>query len=288
MEQDLKLFESLMNLGTDLTTSIKHFELPFGYPGSKQNMLQYILPHIPYSKCYVEPFGGTGAVLFNREQSSLEVWNDLNKGLFAFFSCLKDPQKQKELRDILDLTILSREDFKVSKLSWQSESNLVTRAFHWYYSHRFSFGGQGNQWNRSLQPIGGIKALKLRNGLNVFDLMTQRLKDVQILNLSWEQIFEQYDNCETTFYIDPPYLGEGIAFYPDILSKEGHRQLLDATFSLQGFAAVSGYHSYLYDSYPWDAQYTWSTNSSMKRMKIGTLDPMVQEVLWIKKARGKE
>lgn len=48
------------------------------YPGSKWNMAEWIIEHMPPHQTYLEPFFGSGAVLFNKDPSGLETVNDLD------------------------------------------------------------------------------------------------------------------------------------------------------------------------------------------------------------------
>ncbi len=49
------------------------------YPGSKWNLAGRIVGMIPQHKSYLEPFFGSGAVLFTKKRSPIETINDLDK-----------------------------------------------------------------------------------------------------------------------------------------------------------------------------------------------------------------
>lgn len=60
---------------------------PFGYFGGKAYLRTAIIPLIdayPH-RTYCEPFGGAGWVLFAKKPSPVEVYNDANKDVVAFF-----------------------------------------------------------------------------------------------------------------------------------------------------------------------------------------------------------
>ncbi|WP_423802941.1 DNA adenine methylase [Paenibacillus dendrobii] len=46
------------------------------YPGGKWKLADWIIEHMPEHSVYLEPFFGSGAVLFNKEPSILETVND--------------------------------------------------------------------------------------------------------------------------------------------------------------------------------------------------------------------
>ena len=53
--------------------------IAFGWYGGKYSHLDFILPNIPRDAThFCDVFGGSAAVLFNREPSPVETWNDLD------------------------------------------------------------------------------------------------------------------------------------------------------------------------------------------------------------------
>jgi len=46
------------------------------WPGSKMKMMDWILSEFPEHKCFVDVFGGSGAVLLNKTPSNNDVYND--------------------------------------------------------------------------------------------------------------------------------------------------------------------------------------------------------------------
>ena len=64
---------------------------PFPWIGSKEKLAPYILPAFPPKlRQYVEPFGGSGAVLLALPPDSnrLDIYNDLDSELVNLFSCI--------------------------------------------------------------------------------------------------------------------------------------------------------------------------------------------------------
>jgi len=81
----------------------------FGWYGGKYNHLEWLLPLLAKTREYCEPFGGSAAVLLNRQPAQVETYNDLDGELVNFFRVLRD-QKDK-LIEALALTPFSREEF---------------------------------------------------------------------------------------------------------------------------------------------------------------------------------
>lgn len=57
--------------------------------GSKGNMAKNIIPLIPEHKSYLEPFFGSGAVLFKKESSKIETINDLDDDIVNLFTVIR-------------------------------------------------------------------------------------------------------------------------------------------------------------------------------------------------------
>lgn len=83
--------------------------LPFRWYGGKFSHLKWLLPQLPETHRYIEPFGGSGSVLLNREPSPVEVYNDRDSDVTNFFKALRD--SRAELLEKIALTPFSREEF---------------------------------------------------------------------------------------------------------------------------------------------------------------------------------
>jgi DNA adenine methylase len=289
----LQLFNELDRHSDDkLSKDLKILRAPFGYPGGKTKSVPNILKHLPYRKVYVEPFGGSGAVLLARQPSQLEVLNDRYAGVVSFYRCLRNPEKYKQLIDYLDLTIHSREDFVDAKQTWCDETDDVVRAAKWYYMVNYSFSSLGRNFGRATSPRGLI-AGKISNKLKTFPHLHARLRYVQIENQDWESCLSDYDSYDTVFYIDPPYVDAFPGTFTHELNIDGHRELLDRIFRLKGFVAVSGYSNPLYENQKWTDRFSWSAFVSMescsfsdannkKCLETTSKRQYVEEVLWVR------
>ncbi|MFR3809061.1 MAG: DNA adenine methylase [Lachnospiraceae bacterium] len=64
------------------------------YPGSKFRIAKQIISYFPEHRTYLEPFFGSGAILFNKDRSPIETINDLDQDVVCFFEWVKnDPEK---------------------------------------------------------------------------------------------------------------------------------------------------------------------------------------------------
>ena len=62
----------------------------FGWYGGKYSHLDWLLPLLVKTTHYCEPFGGSAALLINRQPSPVETYNDLDGEVVNFFRVLRD------------------------------------------------------------------------------------------------------------------------------------------------------------------------------------------------------
>ena len=60
------------------------------YPGSKWSLASWIISFFPEHHSYLEPFFGSGAVLFNKPRSHIETVNDLDGYVVNLFEWILD------------------------------------------------------------------------------------------------------------------------------------------------------------------------------------------------------
>ena len=72
------------------------------YPGAKWGMAEEIVALMPPHRSYLEPFFGSGAVLFNKPPSAIETVNDIDGDIVNFFTVLRE--QPEELARLIDLT----------------------------------------------------------------------------------------------------------------------------------------------------------------------------------------
>ena len=87
----------------------KKKRIVFGWYGGKFSHLEWLLPLLPESHHYCEPFAGSAAVLLNRKPSPVETYNDVDGEVVNFFRVLRD--KRRALIEAIGLTPFSREEF---------------------------------------------------------------------------------------------------------------------------------------------------------------------------------
>jgi DNA adenine methylase len=224
--------------------------IAFGWYGGKFSHLDWLLPLLPGSHHYCEPFSGSAAVLLNRAPSPVETYNDIDGDAVNFFRVLRD--REDDLIRVISLTPFSREEFhKAVSGSNQGISDLE-RARRFYIRARqartglaqtATLGRWANCKNTSRAGMSGVVSRWL-GGVDALQDIAERLLRVQIENRPAVELIKLYDSADTFFYCDPPYLHEtrgdskAYAFEMDL---EQHQQLAKVLNKVRGKAAISGY-----------------------------------------------
>ena len=227
---------------------------PINWFGGKGNIVAKLLPLIPRHTTYVEPFGGGAAVLFAKAPSPVETYNDVHGGVVNLFRVLRSPRKAVALRRKLRYTPYSRAERAACLGLWRdAKRSDVQRAWAFFVEMRQGFAGKvdSTSWGYVCSQTAGGKAKTVNSWLGAIPMLaanTDRLRDVQIDGRDFRLIFKCLDRPETFFYCDPPYshsTRRGGA-YPNELTDDDHRELVDLLLDLDGMAMLSGYCNPIY------------------------------------------
>ena len=236
---------------------------PFGWPGGKSRSVKEIIPHLPIRKIYVEPFGGSGVILLNKEPCKVEVFNDRYSGVVDFYRVLRDEETKNQLLERVNTAIFAREEFIWCRDTWNQVTG-VERAARWMYMIQSSFASLGRNFGRSTINSPSSGATRIFKDRIHFDELHNRLKRVTFENQDWEQCARDFDSLDTVHYFDPPYVKTATGTYEHNFSIHDHEHMLDTIFNrLKGFVAVSAYSSSLYDKYQWDNIIQWKSTVTM-------------------------
>lgn len=226
------------------------------YVGGKGTHLDALLPLIPYTHTYVEPYGGAASILLNRRPSPVEVYNDLNHTMVNLFRVVSDPHTFDAFERRCQLTFYSRSEFitAVAVINEYMSGTIVTPvdlAWATYVVQNQGISGKlhrsdGN-WSRSKETSVNTRRWwsKVDRLVEVLD----RMERVQIDEQDALTCISYWDSPQTTFYLDPPYVLEtraGRLYYGVEQQDEHHQQLVDLLLTVQGAVVLSGYDHELY------------------------------------------
>jgi len=221
--------------------------------GGKFSHLNWLLPLLPSCQHFCEPFGGSAAVLLNRDLSPVETYNDIDGDLVTFFRVLRD--KPDDLIEKLAVTPFSREEFRRAyEMRGRTDIPDVERARLFFIrAEQVRIGlaqtSTAGRWAwcklTSRRGMSGAVSRWL-NRIDALWAVSERLRRVQIENRDAIEVILQYDSPETLFYLDPPYPHESrgdVHAYAYEMTERNHERLAEVLHSIQGKAAISGYRS---------------------------------------------
>lgn len=216
---------------------------------------------------YVEPFGGSAAMLLALEPAKLEIYNDADGRLADFFRALADDKELEKMKRYAATFPKSREIYDEMKRDWVKSPELARRGFATFYVQQFSFGG------RAFGPFGYGKVApcnlitKYRGKAGRLNEYAARFHNVTVESLDWRKIVEKYDTEQAFFYVDPPYSGKSHNFYRRDLPTVDHAELVKTLLSMRGGVALSCYSNDVYkplECAGWK-RYDFEASSSVKR-----------------------
>jgi DNA adenine methylase len=257
----------------------------FGWYGGKFSHLDWLLPRLPRSHHYCEPYSGSAAVLLNRDPSPVETYNDIDGDVVNFFRMLRD--RQDDLVRAIALTPFSREEFYRAINGSTTGVSEIERACRFYIRARqtrtglaqtATLGRWANCKNTSRAGMSGVVSRWL-GGLGALEEIAVRLLRVQVENRPAVEVIRLYDSAETLFYCDPPYLHEtrgDSKAYGFEMDTAQHGDLAATLKECRGKVAVSGYRCAVMDKW-----YKGWTRYDAPAKQCHSIKKLRQECLWM-------
>jgi DNA adenine methylase len=268
-----------------LSRPTRHRRIVFGWYGGKFSHLDWLLPLLPYTHCYCEPFSGSAAVLLNRNPSPVESYNDIDGDVVNFFRMLRD--RSDDLIRTIALTPFSREEFHQAISSSMQGISDLERARRFYIRARqartglaqtATLGRWANCKNTSRAGMSGVVSRWL-GGVEALKEIAERLLRVQIENRPAMEVIRIYDSAITLFYCDPPYLHEtrgDSKAYGFEMDFDQHQQLSQVLNKCRGKVALSGYRCDVMDSW-----YKGWRRFDAPMKQCHSIKQLRQECLWM-------
>jgi DNA adenine methylase len=212
----------------------------FPYVGGKTRLSGWISDQLPDHTVYVEPFGGSAAVILNKPRSNIEVYNDLDRDVVQFFEVTR--KRPEELSQWVRRTPYSEELHE----TWVREfyngkrpDDPVERAGRFLFLRYTQYAGKyrnpsGFKRDTARTRVGDSATWKTVP--DRIDAVCDRLQGVSIQNRDFAEVIEHYDDPHTVFYCDPPYLNKEHSYLVDDFE---HADLAEALEGIDGYALVS-------------------------------------------------
>ncbi len=249
----------------------------FRYPGSKWSIADWIISFFPPHHSYLEPFLGSGAVLFNKPRSNIETVNDLDNNVVNLFEWIKsDPER---LAREIYYTPYARQVYEDAFNRVPKDS--LHKAVNFYIllnmGHGFRTSGEKVGWKKDIQ--GRERAYAATDWCNLPNKIIQaaeRLRGVQIENRPAVELIERFNHHNVLIYCDPPYMlgtrhGKQ---YREEMTDADHVKLLEYLKVHKGPVLISGYESELYNNMLRD----WHREETTCYSQICSKK---QEILWM-------
>lgn len=247
------------------------------YPGSKWGLADWIISHFPEHHSYLEPFFGSGAVLFNKSRSHIETVNDLDGNVVNLFRWIReDPER---LAHEIYYTPYARQVYEEAFTGEPADSlqQAVNFCIRLNMGQGYRTNGERVGWKNDIQ--GRERAYAARDWCQLPERIMQaagRLREVQIECRPAVELIRRFNSPKVLIYADPPYvLGTRHGKqYRCEMDDTGHEELLDVLLVHKGPVLISGYDSPLYNN----KLKGWHREEAVSYSQVGSRK---KEVLWM-------
>lgn len=221
------------------------------YPGSKWNMANTIISLMPQHKSYLEPYLGSGAVLFSKQPSKIETVNDMDNDIVNLFNIIRT--RPQDLERVVAFTPYSRTEYDNAFKIQPNDPIEKARLFllKSLQSHGFR-STEKSGWKNDVQ--GRDKAYAVQHWNEIPELIrevAERLKLVQIENMDAVELIKRFNFENVFIYLDPPYVLDTRTRkqYKYEMDDEDHIRLLETILQSKAQIMISGYDSDMYNDY---------------------------------------
>lgn len=226
-----------------IDSEYKMLNSPFKWVGGKSRLRKQIINLFPEHTCYVEIFSGAAWVLFGKPPSNVEVLNDVDQDLITFFRVVKE--KPEEFIASFTWELVSRAEFdRLARLN-PSQLTDVQRAHRFYYLIMASWGGEFHYPRFQTSIDDGGHGNRLFGALQTLEKrimpVYERLRNVIIENLDWQECLDRYNRPGALMYIDPPYPENGCNYVYNMRERSEHELLASKLNQLQCKWILSSY-----------------------------------------------
>ncbi|QPR68531.1 DNA adenine methylase [Lysinibacillus macroides] len=216
------------------------------YPGSKWSLADWIISHFPDHETYLEPFFGSGAVLFSKNRSQLETVNDLDGEIVNLFQVIRE--RPDELAHQIKFTPHAREEYYNSYTAADDELERARRLIVRLWQGRGGKTSHRTGWRSMIEMNGPLPGKEWLAFPEKIAVVAERLIGVQIENQPAVELIQRYSRQNVLIYADPPYIlsTRTTTSYKHEMTNEQHEELLTVLNNHPGPVILSGYENELY------------------------------------------
>lgn len=230
---------------------------PFAYFGGKTRLAEQIAAAFPPHEHYVEPYGGSLAVLLAKPRSRMETVNDLDGDLMTFWRVLRD--QPDDLARVCALTPHARVEQLEAYALGEAPDDLERARRVWVLLSQGRAGVlRPTGWRHYVDPAGSVTSMPryLEAYVSRIAPAAARLAGVSLECQPALELITRYGKSPNVLlYVDPPYLGTsrrwGNAYRHEMRNEQEHRDLAAVLHACDATVVLSGYDSPLYlELYP--------------------------------------
>ena len=193
------------------------------WSGGKGDEIKQFEQHFPANyETYIEPFVGGGSVFFHLAPKKAVI-NDVHKELVDFYRSIAE-KKAQEIYQYMENLPNSEETYYKVRDKMLVNSPL-DNAMRFYYLRKTCFRGmlRYNKDGKFNIPYGRYKTI------NYSDLQNKAYEELlsrtEVLNESFEYLFEHYNDANNFMFLDPPYDSEFTDYGYCKFGKEEQKKL---------------------------------------------------------------
>jgi site-specific DNA-adenine methylase len=154
---------------------------------------------MPPHAVYVEPFVGSGSVLFAKEKADVEVVNDTDPDVADAWRVLAK-LSEDQTKQLAGMN-WTGDRSTYEKMLKGSASGDLAKLHRFLYMSRFSYG---KMRTRGFDPSAQDKPSTIPKKL---ETMAPRVHGVKVSCEDYEKVCRKYDGSDTLHFLDPPYVG---------------------------------------------------------------------------------
>ncbi len=199
--------------------------------GGKSQLTDKIIPLIPPHHCYCEVFADAAWLLFRKDESKVEIINDINSDLATLYLVVKN--HLDEFIRTLKWLLVARDEYDRFMLMDPATLTDIQRAVRFYYMIKTGFGARlkAPSFGIATSQASRFNLLRIEEELSAAHL---RLSRVYIENRPFELVIDRFDKPDTFFYVDPPYWGCENYYGEGVFSQDDFLVLRDKLAGIKG------------------------------------------------------
>jgi len=201
------------------------------YMGGKSLLAKKIIIKIPEHNCYCEVFAGAAWLLFKKEESNVEIINDINTDLVTLYRVIK--LHLEEFIRYLKWILVARDEFERFKLENPETLTDIQKAVRFYFLLKSGYAAriENPSFNIATTARPRFNLLRIEEELSAVHL---RLSRVYVENRPYDNIINRFDKPDTFFYCDPPYYGYEDYYGKGLFGRDDFQKLRDILGGIKG------------------------------------------------------